>query len=114
MFLRRIIVILSWVLLSCVSQQALAAAGPLLDRMTKKDSLTSSHIILEFSTMPEYRIQPSGQRIDLFFSNASAAPNLHLLAEDDKIVKVLMARSSKELMVSLLLRQIPANATLTA
>ena len=70
--------------------------------------------MLEFSTMPEYRIQPSGQRIDLFFSNASAAPNLHLLAEDDKIVKILMARSSKELMVSLLLRQIPANATLTA
>jgi|LGVF01.1.fsa_nt_gb hypothetical protein len=114
MFLRRIIYLLSWTLLFGVTQQAMAATAPLLDRMTKKDSLTSSRIMLEFSALPEYRVVPSGQRIDLFFSNASVAPTLHLLAEDDKIVKILLARSQKELMVSLLLRQVPANLTYTA
>ncbi len=114
MFLRRITYLLSWLLLFGATQQAMADTAPLLDRMTKEDSLTSSRIILEFSTLPEYRIEPSGQRIDLFFSDASAAPTLHLLAEDDKIIKILLARSPKELMVSLLLRQVPANLTLAA
>jgi len=114
MLLRRILYILSWALLFGATQQALAAPAPRLSRMSKVDSLTSSRIELEFSELPTYRIAPSGQRIDLFFSNASAAPTLHLLAEDDKIVKILLARSSKELMVSLLLRQVPANVTLAA
>ena len=112
MFLRRITYLLFWLLLFGATQQALADTGVLLDRMSKKDSLTSSRIILEFSTLPEYRIEPSGQRIDLFFSDSSVAPYLHLLPEDDKIVKILLAKSPKELMVSLLLRQVPANITL--
>jgi outer membrane protein assembly factor BamD (BamD/ComL family) len=114
MFLRRIIVFLSWALLFGVTQQAMAAAAPLLDRMTKEDGLASSRIMLHFSALPEYRIETSGQRIDLFFSASSAAPTLQLLPEDDKIVKILLAKSQKELMVSLLLRQIPANLTVAA
>lgn len=105
---------LSCLLFFGLAQQVMAGTAPLLNRMTKEDSLASSRVLLDFSTLPEYRIEPSGQRIDLFFSDASAAPTLHLLPEDDKIVKILLARSQKELMVSLLLRQIPANVTVAA
>ncbi|OEU77188.1 MAG: hypothetical protein BA869_04230 [Desulfuromonadales bacterium C00003107] len=114
MVLRLIIYICSWALLLGATQQAMAAAAPLLDRMTKEDGLASSRVMLHFSVLPEYRVEPSGQRIDLFFSDASAAPTLHLLAEDDKIVKILLAKSQKQLMVSLLLRQPPVNVTVAA
>ncbi len=114
MFLRRITYLLFWALLLGAAQQAMAATSPLLDRMTKEDGLANSRIMLHFSALPEYRVEPSGQRIDLFFSDASAAPTLHLLAEDDKIVKILLAKSQNELMVSLLLRQIPASVTVAS
>lgn len=114
MFLRRATYILSCLLFLGLAQHATAGTASLLNRMTKKDSLASSQVLLDFSTLPKYRIEPSGQRIDLFFSDASAAPTLHLLPEDDKIVKILLARSQKELMVSLLLRQVPANVTISA
>lgn len=113
MFLRCATYLLSWIILFSLAQQALAGNAPLLTRMAKEDNLVSSRIKLEFSTFPAYRIEPSGQRIDLFFSGVSAATNLHLLPEDDKIVKILVAKSSKELMVSLLLRQVPANISTT-
>lgn len=114
MFLRRATYLLSCLLLLGLAQQAVAGTAPLLNKMTKEDSLASSRIIFDFSSLPEYRIEPSGQRIDLFFADVTAAPTLHLLPEDDKIVKILLARSQKELMVSLLLRQVPANITLAA
>lgn len=112
MLLRRATYILSCLLIMGLAQQATAVAAPLLNKMTKEDNLASSRILLDFSALPEYRIEPSGQRIDLFFTDAAAAPSLHLLPEDDKIVKILLAKSPKELMVSLLLRQPPANVAI--
>ncbi len=93
-----------------------AVAGPAsrLQRMSKQDSLVSSRIVLSFSSLPEYRLEPSGQRIDLFFKNTETVPSLRPLAEDDKIVRVLLGETRDELMVSLLLRQTPANITATA
>ncbi|MEZ4483673.1 MAG: hypothetical protein R2864_03460 [Syntrophotaleaceae bacterium] len=91
----------------------MAANAPLLTRMAKEDNLVSSRVTLEFSTIPAFRIVPSGQQVDLFFSDASVGSTLHLLPEDDKIVKILVAKSSKELMISLLLRQVPANISTT-
>jgi len=105
--------LLIWLVLCGPARQAMAQPIPLLEKMAKQDSLVSSRIILNFSTLPEYRIVPSGQRVDLFFRNTKAAPSLNLLAEDDKIVKILLATTSNEFMVSLLLRQVPANVSAT-
>ncbi len=112
MFFRLITYLLSFLFFLGLAQQATAGTTPLLNKMTKEDNLASSRVLLDFSALPEYRIEQSGQRIDLFFTDATAAPSLHLLPEDDKIVKILLARSPKELMVSLLLRQAPANVTI--
>ncbi len=114
MLLRHIpYLLLTWLMLCGPGRQAMAQPLPLLEKMAKQDSLVSSRITLNFSSLPEYRIVPSGQRVDLFFSNTKAAPNLNLLAEDDKIVKILLATTSNEFMVSLLLRQVPANVSAT-
>jgi tetratricopeptide (TPR) repeat protein len=84
-----------------------------LKGMTKKDDLAGTVVRFEFSNTPVYRVAGSGQRIDLFFSNTTVLPDLPLLREDGRIIKMLLAQSREELMVSLLLRQIPARVTAT-
>ncbi len=107
-------IFLTCLLLHGTALHALAGPAPRLQRMNKQDSLVSSHVVFSFSTLPEYRLEPSGQRIDLFFKKTETVPNLRPLAEDDKIVRVLLGETQSELMVSLLLRQVPANITATA
>jgi outer membrane protein assembly factor BamD (BamD/ComL family) len=64
--------------------------------------------VFDFSNVPEFKLETSGQRIDLLLSNTDVSSNLQALPEDDKIVKVLFARKPKELLVSILLHKIPA------
>lgn len=95
-------------LLTVFSITALADDNSVLDRMSKQEDLAGSRIKFSFSSLPTFRMVSSGQRVDLFFSKTVVGPKLRLLAEDDKIVRVLMAKSGEELMISLLLRKMPA------
>jgi TolA-binding protein len=86
---------------------------PILRHMIKQDTLASTRFILDCTSTPRYQLTTSGQRVDLLLNSASVAPSLRLLPEDDKIVKVLLAKRQEELLVSFLLRQIPDRVTVS-
>lgn len=87
---------------------ARAADTYALQNIVKIDEFDQSRIVFDFSELPEFKLTTSGQRIDLRLSNTDVATSLHVLPEDDKIVKILLARNPKELLVSILLHRIPA------
>ncbi|MDY0267670.1 hypothetical protein [Trichloromonas sp.] len=88
---------------------AVPAAAPIqLHRITKADETTSTHLSLDFSALPAHRLEVSGQRVDLFLTDADAS-TLPAPPEDGKVLKVLLARKGPELMVSFLLRTAPAS-----
>lgn len=78
-----------------------------LQNIAKVDVFDLSRIVFDFSEVPEFKLETSGQRIDLLLSNTEVASSLQVLPEDDKIVKVLFARKPKELLISILLHKIP-------
>lgn len=90
---------------------ARAADSYTLHNLVKFDVFDQSRIVFDFSDLPEFRLETSGQRIDLLFSNTDVSSNLQVLPEDDKIVKVLLARKPNELLVSILLHKIPTRVT---
>ncbi len=97
-----------------VCPSLVGAADTSLLRIGKDDGLASSRLVLELSDLPAYRVQTSGQRVDLLLSGTTAAPQLSRLPEDDTLVKVLLVRRDNDLMVSFLLRRPPARALATA
>jgi tetratricopeptide (TPR) repeat protein len=113
MFLLLIRSILPLLLLATLLLPARASERALLKGMTRQDDLAGTLVRFEFSDTPSCRVVNSGQRVDLFFADTSVTSGLHLPPEDDRVVKVLMAQNKDELMVSLLLRQIPARVMTT-
>ena len=73
----------------------------------KQENLSYTRITFNFSTLPRFAMEHSGQRADLLLSDVQLSPQLHNLPEDDKVVKFLLAQKQHELMVSILLRRIP-------
>ncbi len=90
------------------------AAEVSLQRMAKEEGLGSARLLFELSSLPAYRLQRSGQRVDLFFSGTVVDPSLLLLPGDETVVKVLLARHEKDLMVSFLLRRPPVRMMATS
>jgi tetratricopeptide (TPR) repeat protein len=111
-FQTRSILTLLW--LAAFLLPAQAAEPAQLKRMTQQDDLAGTLVRFEFSTVPPSRVVNSGQRVDLFFAGATVATNFHLPPEGDRIVKVLLAQTGEELMVSLLLRKMPARVATAA
>jgi tetratricopeptide (TPR) repeat protein len=109
LFLNR--TILPLLLLAAMLLPARAAEPVKLKAMTQQDDLAGTMVWFQLSSAPTYRMASSGQRIDLFFADTTVTPDLRLLPEDGRIVKVLLAQMRGELMVSLLLRQVPAQVT---
>ncbi|MEZ4598813.1 MAG: tetratricopeptide repeat protein [Syntrophotaleaceae bacterium] len=107
-------IFLTFLVLGTLLLPAQAAVSPQLFAVSKKDDLAGTQIRFEFSEVPAYRMAVSGQRVDLFFAAATAKPDLKLPREDGRLLKILVAQSRNELLISLLLRQVPARAvTLT-
>jgi tetratricopeptide (TPR) repeat protein len=106
----------AWLILTLLIGQTCLAWGtdhPILRVVAKQDTLASTRIILDCTSTPKYQAKTSGQRVDLLLTNTSVAPSLRLLPEDDKIVKVLLAKRPEALLVSFLLRQVPERVTMT-
>jgi tetratricopeptide (TPR) repeat protein len=114
MFLLLIRSILPLLLLATFLLPARAAETALLKGITRQDDLAGTLVRFEFTDTPSCRVVNSGHRVDLFFADTSVTPDLHLPPEDDRIVKVLTAHNKDGLMVSLLLRQMPAQVTTAA
>jgi len=103
----RILITTTALLLTFVAS-AMAATPIQLLLIDKAEETTSTRLSLDFSALPEHRLEVSGQRVDLFLS-ATDAPSLPTPPEDGKVLKVLLARQGRELMVSFLLRTAPAS-----
>jgi outer membrane protein assembly factor BamD (BamD/ComL family) len=87
---------------------ALATGEFLLQNLTKIDEFDQSRVVFDFSELPEFQLETSGQRVDLLLKKTSVSPSLRMLPEDDKIVKILLAGKPDALLVSILLHKIPA------
>lgn len=85
-----------------------AAVTHRLQNLAKVDDFDQTRIVFDFSELPEFHLETSGQRVDLLLRSTDIASSLNVLPEDDKVVKVLLARKTDELLVSILLHQIPA------
>ncbi|MDX2493535.1 MAG: hypothetical protein QNK27_01050 [Desulfuromusa sp.] len=84
------------------------AADPItLLTMQKEESPGFTRVTFEFSTLPKFIMEASGQRVDLLLSNVQPSPKLRTLPEDEKIVKVLLTEKKQEFMMSILLRRLP-------
>ena len=78
----------------------------LLD-MQKQENPSYTRMVFNFSSLPEFSSNHSGQRVDLLLNNVQLSPTLKKLPEDEKVVKILLAEKKQELMVSILLRRHP-------
>jgi tetratricopeptide (TPR) repeat protein len=100
--------ILALLFLAVSALHCRAVATHELQNIAKVDEFDQTRIVFDFSELPEFDLETSGQRVDLLLQDTDAASFLGTLPDDDKIVKILLARKSSELLVSILLHQIPA------
>ncbi len=84
-----------------------ARAQVVLHGIDKEEELLVTRLVLEFSDVPEFRVQTSGQRVDLFLSGATKATDLGDLPEEGKVIRVLLGRQKGGMMASFLLKTVP-------
>lgn len=94
-----------WVLVG--SGVALAQEGAKLLTVTKHSGVNSTRISFQFTQLPGFEVQSSGQKVDVTFRQATAADSVQLLPSNGDIVDSLMASQDGSLTVSILLRRPP-------
>jgi len=101
--------ILIFIVLACLLASGAAAQEPaVLQDLAKEEGVGVTRLLFDFSGLPEHRLESSGQRVDLFLIDTETG-SLPSLPEDGKVVKILLIRRGKELMISFLLRTVPAS-----
>ncbi len=90
-----------------------ADTPPVLTGIEASGTPASTRLVLDFNRIPNYRLKRSGQKIEIRLAGTVAGDGIRRLPEDDKIVKVLLARDRDSLIVSCLLRRIPGNVVAT-
>ncbi len=84
-----------------------AATAVSLLKMDKQENPYHTRIQLNTSTVPEFSMTSSGQRVDVTLKDAKVGKTLHELPEDETVVKIMLAQKHRDLMVSILLRRPP-------
>lgn len=100
--------------LLCLAWTSTATAEGLPCQLNAIDSQVEplvTRVVLDMNKTPEFELQTSGQRINLVLHDTEAGTGLVRFPEDETIVKVLLAKDRQNLVVSLLLRRIPASVT---
>ncbi len=87
----------------------LAVNGPVLEKMNRIDEQDNILLYLNFSKLPQYDISINGRRIDLSLAETKAQPDLSMIEEDDRIIKVLKNDKDSRLQFSFFLRYPPQN-----
>ncbi len=103
---RTVCLIVILLLLAC---RAEARAQVVLNGIDRQEELLATRLVLQFSALPEFRVQTSGQRVDLFLSGATRAASLGELPEEGKIIRILLGRQKEGMMASFLLKKPPKN-----
>jgi predicted Zn-dependent protease len=84
-----------------------------LEGVTTHENPGQSRLVLEFNSVPAYRVENSGQRVDLILPGTSVSSTWRGQTEDGRVIKVLFANKKDDLIVSFLLRQPPARILAT-
>ena len=90
-----------------MSMTVRAAETITLKSMVKEENPAFTRLTLTFSTLPQFSSEHSGQRVDLLLSDVELDPALRQLPEDERIVKILLAKKQQDLLLSILLRRLP-------
>lgn len=104
----RILILIIGILIQTVFASA-ADARVQLREITKQEGLDTTRLALRFSQVPVYRLETSGQRVDLFLSDTEGDSSLTSLPEDGKVVRILLGQQEQLLLTSFLLRTVPEN-----
>lgn len=86
-------------------------ADTVLSSIQKQEDPRRTRITLVMSQATEFRVDSSGQRIELILKGAGAAPTLRALPEDGTLVRMTLTRRHQDLVVSLLMRRTPEHIT---
>lgn len=107
--LKKIIGVILFILVFFLSitMTARAAGTIALEDMQKQENPSFTRITFNFSSLPKYTLNYSGQRVDLLLEDVQLSPKLHKLPEDETVVKILLAERHQQLLASLLLRRPP-------
>ena len=84
-----------------------AADEAVLEQMTRTDERENVQLVFTFSKIPDYEVNTTGKRIDLFLPATRLRPDLPMIATDDRIIKVLSETRSDGLKLSFFLRYPP-------
>ena len=98
-------IIILFLLLMPAIQEASGADTVTLLQVTKNDSPEASRILLHFSDVPAYRLETSGQRLDLIMRNVIIDPAFNGMPEDHTIVRMEQQKTGEETTLSFLLRR---------
>jgi len=84
-----------------------AAEKITLKEMHKVENPDFTRLTLTLSALPKFKSEHSGQRADLLMTNVELDPALHQIPEDERVVKIILAKKGKDFLVSILLRRHP-------
>ncbi len=88
-------------------------AGSILTRINKIDTKDSIELYCSFSSLPRYRSNIRGKRVDFILEKTTLDPKLTLFPPDDKIVKILSQNKNNKTILSLFFRYPPQRFEVT-
>jgi tetratricopeptide (TPR) repeat protein len=99
--------------LICLTLQtpAFSAQTTYLEGIACKPGPTLSRVALQLSTTTPFKIDTSGQRVDILLQNSDLTESFIHLPENEDVIKTLIVNDRKNLVVSLLLRRLPENVS---
>ncbi len=86
--------------------QAMADSA-ILRQVSKTTETGKMQIFLRFSTLPPYKIETQGKRVDLALSNTIPAKSFTMLAGDEKMIRMISGKQAGDLLLSFYFRYPP-------
>lgn len=109
--LKKILGLLLFLLLFFLSVAVPVRAETLLLGVQKQEDPSRTRLTFLVSAVTGFKVDSSGQRVELTIEGATAGATLGRLSEDGTLVRMTLIRKQQDLVVSLLLRRTPHQIT---
>lgn len=90
-----------------VTLSARAEEKIILNAIDKEETPDFTRLVFSLSSVPEYRTEESGQRVDLWLTNVEPTTEFKTLPEGEHVVKMTLAKKYREQLLSILFRRPP-------
>ncbi len=94
------------ILLFLPLKQAMADSA-ILRQVSKTTETGKMQIFLRFSSLPTYKLETQGKRIDLVLSNTVPAQSFRMLSGDEKMIRMISGKQGENLLLSFYFRYPP-------